>query len=688
MEYSQNNRVASVTATAAGDTLLLSKMTGTEQLSRLFEYELDLLCTNGSLDIKALLGTSMTVTLALNDGDPRYFNGVVTRIGQTGRQGELYTYRAVLQPFLWLLTRASNCKVMPANNTVPDIIKAVLTDHGYTGSTFVTDRLQTTYAAREYCVQYRETDFNFISRLMEEEGIYYYFEHADGSHKLILCDDPAAHNPMPGNAAIDYSPASSGGGHDSEYISDWQLNQTIRSGLYTLNDYDFVTPSGDLKSTFRATDQHPQANSKEFYDYPGLYGHVDGGEHYAKARMQEQLAEFERIECQGNVQNLSAGAKFTLAGYPRSDQNREYLVIATQVQIQNNAYVSGGAGSGPDYRSVYEVMPAATAFRPPRITPKPLVQGIQTAVVVGEAGNEITTDEYGRVKVQFHWDRLGTKDANSSCWIRVAQLWAGKSWGSIYIPRIGQEVVVDFLEGNPDRPIIIGSVYNADQTVPFTLPDNKSQSGIKTRSTAEGTADNFNMIQFEDKKGSEQLNIQAEKDWNLVVKNNDTQTIGNGQSADGSQKIDIYNNRTVTIDQGNDQLTLNTGNRTTAISQGNDELTVSQGNRTTTISQGNDQLTLNSGNRTVQLQSGNHSLTLGSGNIGLNTDGGAIDQSAAQSITLTVGQNSITIDQQGITIKGLKVSIQGEMQAELKGAMTTVNADGVLTVKGSMVMIN
>ncbi|MFA5985302.1 MAG: type VI secretion system tip protein VgrG [Methylococcaceae bacterium] len=703
MTYSQIDRVASVSAPAISDNLLLYRLSGFEQLSRLFEYELEFLAENASLNLKSLLGSNLTIKLAWADADPRYFNGIVTRVSQIGKQDELYAYRALIQPALWLLTRASNCKIMPTHKTVPEIINAVLSSHGYSD---VIDRLSATYEAREYCVQYRESDFNFISRLMEEEGIYYFFEHRDGSHQLVLCDDISAHNNMPGDATIDYSPASSGGGHGSQYISDWCLNQAIRAGIYTLKDYDFTAPTADLTKTNRATTAHPQANSKEFYDYPGGYSQSSDGSRYAQIRMQEQMAEFERIQAQGNVQNLALGNKFSLAAYPREDQNREYLVIATQVQLQNNDYASGVSEAAPDYRCGYEVISSEAVFRPSRVTPRPVVQGVQTAIVVGNSSDEICTDEYGRVKVQFHWDRDGQNDQNSSCWIRVAQIWAGKGWGGIYIPRVGQEVIVDFLEGNPDRPIIIGSVYNADQIVPYSLPDNKSQSGIKTRSTSNGSSDNFNQIQFEDKKDAEAINLQAEKDFNLLIKNNDKQTIGSNQSVDGSQTIDIFNHRTVTLDQGNDQLTLkqgkravlikqgddsldiSQGNRTTSLGQGNDELTLNTGNRTVNLKQGNDELTLNTGNRTVNLKQGNDNLTLTAGNLNIKAQAGAISQEAMQSLTLTVGQNSITIDQQGVTIKGLMVTIQGQAQAELKSPMTTVSGDGMLTVKGGVVMIN
>jgi type VI secretion system secreted protein VgrG len=570
-----------------------------------------------------------------------------------------YLIRATMQPKPWLLTRRSNCRVMPAQTAVVDIVQTILSEHGYSDLKI---QLSGIYQPREYCVQYRETDFNFISRLLEEEGIYYFFEHTASSHSMVLCDSLSAHAPMPGISVINYT-ASTGLSPATEYIYDWRLNQEIRPGKYTLKDYDFLQPSAPLKEEFILAATHPQ-HDKEMYDYPGGYTQAsNNGQTYAKIRMEEQRAEFERVQALGNVRNLATGFKFTFAGYPRTDQNAEHLVVATHLQIQINSYAAYGIpDGGEEFSSSYEVLNTSFVYRSPRYTPKPVVQGVQTAVVVGNSGDEITTDEYGRVKVQFPWDRLGTNDQNSSCWIRVAQIWAGKNWGGLFIPRIGMEVVVDFLEGNPDNPIIIGCVYNGTQTTPYTLPDNKTQSGILTRSTTSGGSDTANHLRFEDKKGSEEILLHAEKDFTFEVENNDNQTIGSSKSDDGSQTVSIYNKRTVTIDQSDDTLTLKNGNRAATISKGNDTLDINQGNRTTTLSQGNDTLTLNTGNLSIETKAG--------------------------SITLKAGQNTVTIDQSGITIKGLMVSIQGQTQAELKSPMTTVSGDGTLTAKGGVVMIN
>lgn len=631
MTFTQDNRTAKVTASSVSETLLLYRMTGMEGLGRLFEYELDLLSESNSIDLQQLLGNSITVSLQLTDSGTRYFNGMVSRASQLGMLGSLFHYRVTLHPKPWLLTRRSNCRIMTMQTAVPDIIKTILSDHGYSD---ISNQLSASYSPRDYCVQYRETDFNFISRLMEEEGIYYYFQHTESTHTLVLCDAMTAHSDMPGDSTINYI-APDQVTKVAEHITEWYLNQEIRSGKYTLNEYDFIQPSANLKNDFSLAATHPQS-TKEMYDYPGGYTQAsNNGSSYAQIRMEEQRCEFERIQAIGNVRTLSVGMKFSLASFPREDQNAEYLVVATQFQIQNNGYTAYGiADAAEEFHCNYEVLNSTYTYRPARLTPCPVVQGVQTAVVVGNSGDEITTDQYGRIKVQFPWDRLGTNDQNSSCWIRVAQIWAGKNWGGLFIPRVGQEVIVDFLEGNPDRPLIIGSVYNAEQQTPYTLPDNKTQSGILTRSTPSGSSDNANHLRFEDKKGSEEILLHAEKDFTFEVENNDKQTIGSSKSADGSQTVEIYNNRTVTLDQGND------------------------------------------------------SLTLTSGNLSVNVKAGSISEQAMQSIELKVGQNSITINQQGITIKGLMVSVQGQTQAEFKSPMSTVSGDGMLTVKGGVVMIN
>jgi type VI secretion system secreted protein VgrG len=647
MAYSQVDRIASVT-TALGETdLLLYRMTGKEQMSQLFEYELELLSEKNDIDLKALLGKKITVKLALSDRKHRTFQGVVTRISLFGMLGRLYYYRATMRPKPWMLTRSSNCRIF-SNMTVPDIVKKLLNEHGYAD---LENKLSSGYESREYCVQYRESDFNFISRLMEEEGIYYYFKHSDSQHAMVLCDDISGHA-TPAKQEIQFLPVENQGRRLKEHLHEWQISEEIQSGSYEHDDYDFEKPKAELKSTSNDPAGH-DSDDKAVYDYPGNYVKPALGDQYAKVRMQELRAGFEYISAAGNTRKLATGNKFDLNGFPRRDQNQEYIVVSTQIMVQNNGYESYGIPSCEEpYQCSYRVISSKLTFRPPRTSRIPIVQGVQTAVVVGKSGEEIYTDKYGRVKVQFHWDRDGKNDENSSCWVRVAQVWAGKQWGAVHIPRIGQEVIVDFLEGNPDRPIITGRVYNADNMPPYALDANKTQSGIKTRSTKDGAAENFNEIRFEDKKGDEELYIHAEKNFTRTVENDDTHKIGFDKKNPGNQKVDIYNNRTVTLDQGNDELTVKMGNRKAEIKQGNDDVKVAMGNRT------------------------------------IKVDMGKIAEEAMQSIELKVGQSSILINQQGVTIKGMMITIEGQTKADLKSPLTTVSGDGMLTVKGGVIMIN
>ena len=677
MTLSQDGRLAKISGAAVGE-LALFRMSGSESLGRLFEYDIELVSENGSVSLSSLLGTTVTVTLnpSAEDGKERYFNGLITRATYNGNNGTLTHYHITVHPKIWLLTRASNCRIF-ANQSVPDIVKKVFTEHGYTT---VDSQLETSYVAREYCVQYRETDFNFISRLLEEEGIYYFFKHDNSSHTLVLCDNINAHQPISGTSTISFSASGDAAERDSEEFSDWSVHQEIQTGAYLLDDFDFTGPSADLSATANIAGSHDEAD-KKFYDYPGYYVRhsedaskssqvQNDGQRYVKIRMQEQRAEYELIQAAGNIKAIATGYTFTLSDFPQADQNRAYLVVSTNFYIQNSSYLSGDQQVDQDFHSSYSVLPTTYTYRPARLTPHPVISGVQTAIVVGQSGDEITTDKYGRVKVQFHWDQLGKNDQDSSCWIRVAQLWAGKNWGGVFTPRIGQEVIVDFIEGNPDRPIIIGSVYNNEQMPPYTLPDNKTQSGIKSQSTTNGSPDNFNEIRFEDKIDSEEIYVHAEKDFNRVVENNDTLKVGFDKQSPGDQTVDIYNNRTITLDQGNDQLTVKTGNSQIDINQGNVTLNIEQGNRTTTISQGNDAITVSMGNRTIKVSTGQ------------------ISEEAMQGIELKVGSSSVKIDQMGVTIKGMNISIEGQLQTEVKGLMTTVSADTMLTAKGAVVMIN
>jgi len=479
------------------------------------------------------------VSLQVPGGDVRYFNGLVGRFTQVGSTGTLGTYHATLYPWTWFLTRTADCRIFQ-NMTVPDIIKQVFRDSGYTD---FEESLSGSYRIWEYCVQYRETDFNFVSRLMEQEGIYFYFLHLDGKHILKMTDSISGHDPII-NPDVMFLPPTQNITSEQDYITSWSFSRDVQPGVFVHNDYDFKNPKANLEAKLSNPFAHTKADG-EIYDYPGEYYNAGDGNTYVRSRLEEIQAQYERASGEGTVHTMYAGGLFSLTDCPRQDQNREYLVVGCSYQLTNNEYSSSPAASELEFNVSIDAIDSKTPFRSPRTTSKPMVQGPQTAVVTGPSGEEIWTDEYGRVKVQFHWDRYGKNDENSSCWIRVSNPWAGKKWGAIALPRIGHEVIVDFLEGDPDQPIITGRVYNGDNMPPYDLPANQTQSGMKSRSSKGGNGENFNEIRFEDKKGKEEVFIHAEKDQLNEVENDETTWVGHDrlETVDNDETIKIKGKR-------------------------------------------------------------------------------------------------------------------------------------------------
>ena len=539
----QANRVIRVDTPLGPDKLLLHRLNGEEQLSQLFEYHLDLLSSDPNIPIESLLGQNITVHYKLPIGGTRYFNGYVSEFSYTGSLGEYAQYQAVMRPWYWLLTRTSDSRIFQFM-TVPDILKAVFADNGFSDYEV---RLYGDYREWEYCVQYRETDYNFLARLMEQEGIYYYFKHQAGKHILVLTDAISAHDPYPGYAQVPFHAST----HAvlKEHIRAWRVGKQVQPGKVAVNDFNFQTPRADLKADRPQPRPHAHA-AHEIYDYPGDYGNRGEGEGYARIRLEELQARHTLMHGRGNVGGIAPGYLFTLEKHSRADQNQEYLVQQASYILHAEDYESGGQDEGASFDVTFTVLPASESYRSPRRTPKPSVQGPQTAIVTGPPGEEIYPDEYGRVKVQFHWDRYGKRNEHSSCWIRVSQAWAGKGWGAMHIPRIGQEVIVDFLEGDPDRPIITGRVYNADNMPPYSLPANKTQSGIKSRSSKGGGPAHCNELCFEDKKGQEHLLLHAEKNQDIEVENDEGHWVGHDRSKtiDHDETSHIKHDRTETVD--------------------------------------------------------------------------------------------------------------------------------------------
>ena len=641
MSANQSNSEAKITTPLGDDVLLLRNMTMTEELGRLFSIDLDLLSEQGDIKFEDILAKNVTIEHKLISGDLRYFNGIVTSFSQTGDDGSYAVYQATVKPWLWFLTRTADCRIFQ-EMSVPDIVKDVFRGSGYTD---FEDKLTKNYRTWEYCVQYRETDFNFVSRLLEQEGIYYYFTHENGKHNLVLSDGEVAHDPLPSDSVIDYYPPDSTAIRKKDHIYSWIITKEVQPGKYELNEFDFKKPKSQLETKSQIIRKHIVADS-EIYDYPGEYTETDDGEKYVQARIEELGCQYEQAKGQSSVRELTTGYKFTLKGYTRKDQNREYLITTAWHSIHSDVHGTEAGSGGDPYNNSFTVIEINTPFRAARKTPKPIVQGAQTAIVVGPSGEEIYTDEYGRVKIKFHWDRDVDKDENSSCWVRVSQIWAGKKWGGMHIPRIGQEVIVDFMEGDPDRPIITGRVYNADQMPPYDLPANKTQSGIKSRSSKGGSKDNFNEIRMEDKKGEEQFYIHAEKNQDNVVENNETTTVGrNRTEIVGDAK-----------DGGNEIVTIN-GDKTEDVKAKGK----AKGDRVRTVE--NDE--------TVDIGKNLH-ITAGSE---------IVLQTGASSITMTSGGD--------ITIEGVTITIDAKGINTVKSvAGTNIESAAITVVNGSLVQIN
>jgi type VI secretion system secreted protein VgrG len=628
--FTQSNRAIRIKTALGTDDLLLAGFTARETISAPFEIKVTMFHENGSIVPTDVLRKPATVTVVLASGEMRYFNGVFRDFMQGGydERSRLYTYEGTIVPSLWFLSLGWNCKIFQ-NMAVPDIVQAVLKASGVTS---IGLSLNGTYPEREYCVQYRESNLTFISRLLEAEGISYYFVHSESDHKLTLADStPSA--PTCTESAVCYSATAPEGTAIQSTI--WSLTRVdqVFTPKVALTDYYFETPSLSLLDQTQTLNKN--TGPEEKFDYPGGYRTCSDGTRYGKLRIEELETPAMIVHGDSNCASFCSGFAFTMSDHYREEMDQSYLLLSVVHKATMPEYV-GSQNEEFSYHNRFEGIPLTVPFRPPRVTQKPLIAGSQTAVVVGASGEEIYVDKYGRVKVQFFWDRVGVKDENSSCWIRVSQIWAGKNWGWVTLPRIGQEVVVDFLEGDPDRPLIVGRIYNAEQMPPYTLPDNSTQSGIKTRSSKGGSGSNANEIRFEDLSGSEDLLIHAEKDMHTEVEHDDTQK--------------VQNDRTITVD----------GKHTETITK----------DTTITITQGNLSLTLDQGNQSTKISLGSAS------------------HEAMQQIELKVGQSSIVLTQQGITIKGLMISIQGTVQLEAKAPMTTVNADALLTLKGGITMIN
>ena len=633
--------------TPLGDALWFRQMTGTEALSLLFELDVTFHSKKTGLSAKAMLGKDVTLKIETGAKGVRHFNGICTRFASGAREGEHYIYTAKLRPWLWIASRRSDCKIFQFK-TVPQIIEEVLAPYGFP----LVKKLTKTSRKWDYCVQYQETDLNFVMRLMEHEGIYFYFAHAEGSHTLTLIDDMNTHPMLAEKPSIKYHGIAAAGEVSEEHFNSWDVREEVDSGKYATDDYDFENPSGDL-DTKRAQLKGHVHDKYERYVWPGGYVKLPEGDAYAGMRIETLQSEYERAQGHTTVRTMAPGYKFSLERCPRADQNRQYLAVAATYFFRDNARMSSGSGDGDaTWGITVTSQPTSLPYRPQPLTPKPLTRGPQTAMVVGPAGEEIYTDKYGRVKVHFYWDRYDNKDQDSSCWIRVSQPWAGQKWGFIHIPRIGQEVIVDFVGGDPDYPIITGRVYNAEQMPPYDLPANKTASGIKSRSTMGGGPCDFNEIRMEDLKGKEQLYIHAQRNLDAVVEADESRTVGH--------------NRQTRIENDDSRFVKGTDTHVVVKSQTN-QIDA-------------DQTTKVKVNQTFEVK-GNQTITVG-GNRTMNVDGNHNEQTQGNHFESVKGNHNFAATGDEIN------AIEGDQTNKAKNRNTTIFGDDTTVLTGKTTLMS
>jgi len=658
MAYTQENRLIAIDTPLGKDALLLTGCHGIEGISGLFSFELNLLSENHNITFEDIIGKNVTVSIILADGDKRFFNGIISSFsqgrggGEAGGDPHFSHYTATMVPWLWLLTRTADSRIFQ-KLSVPDIVEKIFTEKEFLDYKLL---LNDSYDKRDYCVQYRETDFNFISRLLEEEGICYFFEHDEEKHTLILADASDKFKPCPKQESARYQ-ISAGGWLEEDVITSLEKMQEIRPAKYSINDFNFEIPGTDMKVDV-STKQMLGPGEREIYDYPGLYTKKAQGERLTTIRMEEEETKITTITGSSDCRAFTSGYRFDLLEYFREDMNNKPYVM-TSVNHGATEPVGGSEQeSGQSYANSFTCIPFDVSYRPPRLTPKPVVEGAQTAIVVGPAGEEIYPDEHGRVKVQFHWDREGTNDENSSCWIRVSQVSAGAGWGAIDVPRIGHEVIVDFLEGDPDRPIITGRVYHGINRPPFDLPAGGMVSGSKSNSTPGGGG--YNEMSMNDTKGKEGMTIHGQYDMNTTVEHDQTNTVNNKFTET------IKSDATIKITEGNYSHNIVAGKADYHVQSALTEKY--DATQDTTVK----------GNLTVKSTTGA---------IAVSADAAHVQIDAATKITLHTGASTIEMDAGGnIKIDAVNITINGSTSVATKGTMVNSEASAQHQTKGAIVI--
>lgn len=650
---SQSTRQFAISTPLGGDALLFKAMSYRESLGRPFEMELELASDDPAIDADKMLGETVTVRCELpnQEGKTRYFSGVVASFSQGATDEGKAAYRARVVPWLWLLTRTSDCRIFQ-NMTAVDIIKQVFRDLGFTD---FRESLSGDYRTWEYCVQYRETAFAFVSRIMEQEGIYYYFEHEDGKHTLVLIDDAVAHEAFEGYDKIEFRPFDKVLA-DSELIHDFSVTREVQPGAFAQTDFDFAKPTKDLASRSAASRSHNLAEF-ELFDYPGEYVEATEGDRYSSVRLDEHQCRFEVSRGQGDCRGIAVGRTFELEDHPIDVMNQKYLVTAVAISAEGDPYGStGGSAGGESFRVSFSAISGDQQFRPARTTPLPFVRGPQTAVVVGPSGEEIHTDEHGRVKVMFHWDRESKADETSSCWVRVSQEFAGKGWGGMQIPRVGHEVIVSFLEGDPDRPLITGRVYNGDNKPPYAPKTFGTVTTWKTNSSKGGGG--FNELRFEDKAGEEQVFIHAQKNMDIRVLEDRFETVmKNRHLVVETDKFEhVKNERHEKVDAD----AFETFGKDRHLSVG--------GQQATKVA---DAYSLDVGADFIQVTGGKHTIEV-SGELHIKASKIVLD--GGDGVSLKSGGSGAVVDSSGVSLKGSQVVADGQQVKLASGPGSAASA--------------
>jgi type VI secretion system secreted protein VgrG len=685
----QETQYLGIAIDGCSSAVQISGLSGVERISDIYEYHLQLYVDDPDIDIEAQVGKTAAIRISVTDEDDRHVHGVLAEVAFTNIMPDVgrVFFSAVLRPKLAELDLAADCKIYQ-NQSVTDIIDAVLADAGITD---VSKSLTGTYTARDYCVQWRESTLNFIRRLMEDEGIFFFFRHSDSAHTLVLGDDADAHEDCPTIATLTWSqdlPQAMA----NDLVHDVRIEKRQITTAVGMRSYHFETPSTDLTGSAEGDTAAPKQ-----HDWGWTHTTTSDGDRLAGVRLGAHEAGQKHIVLTGSNRSLGCGYKVTLESHPVTSFNDSWTLVETRINATPEAFGITARG-----------IPAATVFRAPRQAFRPFIPSTQTAKVVGPSGDEIHTDEYGRVKVKFPWDAVGAEDENASCWIRVAQGWAGSGWGFVFIPRIGMEVVVSFIDGNPDHPLITGCVYNGENSVPYSLPDNQTKSTVKSR--ASDTDGNFNEIRFDDKADEEEIYVHAQKDMNVMIENDQSVTIGNDQTVeitnDSSWKIEndyneiVTNNRTRKVSEGNESITIEKGARSLKV--GGDEDRTNEGKFTQTVKK--DYSLTVEGNLTIEvtgslkIKAKDFKVEVGAAGSGIALEsGGNISLKSTQATKL---EATTELGLKGTTGAKLespaKVEVDGGLKLDCKGTMANFKADGmgevsaggILTVKGALVKIN